>query len=134
MGLSDGGGRLLGNENGRAEPEAVAQILAAARALIATPESWTTGTTARDADGRNLGDDERAALDEDAVRWCAGGAIMRAAGDTRTWEPAQRALERVIDPQRAGPFIGVWNDMTGRTHGEVLAAFDRAIQQAEGSR
>ena len=52
------------------------QVLINARALIADPSKWTTGTLACDAEGHSV-----AWHDGSARKWCAQGAIYRAAYD-----------------------------------------------------
>lgn len=47
--------------------------IARAAGLIATPEHWTQEALARDASGRPVSE-----LSEDAVRFCAAGAVVRA--------------------------------------------------------
>jgi len=67
---------------------------------------------------------------------CTLGALNAAFGDdpntdTRSnkWFDAKKLLESVVET----PFLDVWNDEPGRTQGEVLAAFDKAIELAEQS-
>jgi hypothetical protein len=95
-----------------------AQILRAARSRIAVPERWTQGVGARNS--RNYCVGNRSAS---AVSWCALGAILRESESSS--EPC-RFLKEIV-----GPSIGGWNDAPGRTHAEVLDAFDRAIALAE---
>ena len=45
-------------------------LLVEARTLIASPEAWTQGAAARDADGEPVGVEH-----EDAVSWCSTGAL-----------------------------------------------------------
>ena len=100
-----------------------ADILRAAKARIATPERWTRGTMARDEDGNGV-----ASVSDHACAWCSLGAMEAEAGaSTRARVYAIRALNRAIDNKP----IDDWNDAPGRTHAEVLAAFDRAIAIAE---
>lgn len=56
----------------RATAEARA-IIARAAELIATPDRWTQEVLARDASGQPVSE-----LSEDAVRFCAAGAVVRA--------------------------------------------------------
>jgi hypothetical protein len=104
------------------------EILIAARALIDTPDKWTTGRLSRTKDGK--------ATDywsEDATCFCVLGAIFRA--NRRTYEgfrmpedrcAAEMEAERAIQRATQGD-VPLWNDDPGRTHAEVLEAYDRAI-------
>lgn len=108
-------------------------VLQGARDLLSDPANWTQGTTARDADGRDLvellEDDYRfvdsaetaAACHPDAVCWCLGGALDRAAGETiRYDDPRFVVLWELVDHK-----VGPWNDT--HEHADVLAALDEAI-------
>ena len=68
-------------------------LLVEARTLIARPEAWTQGAAARDADGEPVGVEH-----EDAVSWCATGAlncVMYSHADSfDVPPPLQRARER----------------------------------------
>ncbi len=97
------------------------EILVEARGYIAEPGSWTKGSFARDGHGNHVSKDSHR-----ASCFCAAGAIGRAAkGSEREQHGALRALRSAI----TGP-ITAWNDAPNRTHAEVLAAFDRAIEIA----
>lgn len=101
------------------------EILRAAKALIDTPEKWTQGKYARDAEGHAL--DHSKDGFAGAVCYCAVGALWAAAGSFD-----EAAVSRVRDA--AGTHIlHPWNDDPERTHPEVMAAFDRAIAAAEAS-
>jgi hypothetical protein len=95
------------------------EILIAARALIADLKSWTQGAYQRDAKGRMC-------KPENAVCWCSEAAILRSGRGfpAPTWAAAD-ILQSVV-----GGLIFDWNDAPDRTHAEVLAAFDRAIEVA----
>lgn len=96
--------------------------LRAAREKISTPEKWTQGAYARDAGGNAV----RAAAD-DAVCWCALGAIVSLNIFPADREEAAGALYKVV------PEVSVFNDKPGRTHAEVMAVFAKAIERAEAS-
>jgi hypothetical protein len=96
-----------------------AQVLRAARERIAVPERWTQGASARTISG--IGVD---AFDYGAVQWCAYGAI-------RVDGVHDHELQLFFRAIGAMDSIGTWNDAPGRTHAEVLDAFDRAIALAE---
>jgi hypothetical protein len=88
-----------------------ADRLRAAKALINTPDKWCKGRS-RDDRGRR----------------CLMAAILDAGGSDAPRADGPRALRDVI-----GPSITTWNDAPERAHGEVMAAFDRAIALAEES-
>lgn len=97
-----------------------AEILIEARKLIEKPENWTQGVDARDSRG--------IAVDYDhggAVCWCAAGAISRIGKMSDAVGDAERTMRLAI----GFGFISSFND--SRTHAEVLAAFDRAIEAAK---
>lgn len=97
--------------------------LVAARALIAEPEAWTQGAFAKRADGGNT-----AAIAPAAICWCARGAIeMASRGSFENENAAVYAFQKANDTPS---FIAEWNDAPERTHAEVIAAFDRAIEAA----
>jgi hypothetical protein len=116
------------NEVTPAEAATAADTLRAARALIDKPEKWTHGYGALNANGRLTG-----SLSPDAVCWDVEGAIMRstpldAPPPACDPHPAFRLLSEAVGHQFSA--LG-WGEEPGRTHDEVLAAFDRAIQLAE---
>ena len=112
-------------------------LLVEARTLIARPEAWTQGAAARDADGEPVGVEH-----EDAVSWCATGAIncamYRHVESLEVPRPLQRARERagkiLTDTVRAltlGHYTEatIYNDQTN--HGCIVHAFDIAIANAD---
>jgi len=107
-------------------------ILAAARALIATPEKWTRGAFGRTADGTPC-----SSGDPDAVAFCLSGALISASNeDYQAWQEATVYLKRVIAaelegrPNWTGLSVIGYSDNSERTHGEVLAALSRACALA----
>ena len=104
------------------------QVLINARALIADPAHWTRGTIARTANGRKV-----EWHDQSATKWCAMGAMYRAAydlvGDRKQAVRIGNDLANSIRPRRwlrgGLPLI---NDVRGHT--VVLAVFDKALQAA----
>lgn len=94
------------------------EILIAAKAKIATRETWTQDATARDASGKPT-----YATDPNAVCWCALGAIQAVVDGIVSGLMAYSALDRCAD----GDAIDV-NDYDGFE--AVHAAFDRAIEEA----
>lgn len=104
----------------RPEPEIVT-ILRGARALVATPEQWCRGSAMQVAPSG-------------AIAHCAANALAYVGGQKSL--DANRLFMRAIT---AGFYdsipawndfydsIPAWNDEFGRTHADVLAAFDAAI-------
>jgi hypothetical protein len=104
-----------------------AQILRAARERITVPKRWTQKAMARDADGKPLywWNGPHAAC------WCPSAAMLLLDPyDHHSFSTAVRLFRQAI----GGANIGLWNDAPGRTHAEVLDAFDRAIALAEAER
>ena len=102
------------------------QVLINARTLIADPAHWTQGMFACTTDGRKV-----AWYDQSATRWCALGALYRAAydlvGDPKKATSLGNEVGKSIYPRhwrRGG--LSVLNDVRG--HAAVLAAFDEALQ------
>lgn len=99
------------------------QILTDARALIDSPEKWTKNADARDANGEEIG-----VYSVAATCFCAYGAIERAS-EGRMGHTA-RAFLRDSIPSEWDRKIEQWNDSPQRTHAEVLAGLDTAIELA----
>lgn len=100
-------------------PQTAVEVLIAARELISVPERWTQGKYWRDKNGEYLPGDST------PICWCAWGAV-RHCGD---YPNIQLALSFLIRAANVGG-IADWNDAACRTHAEVLAAFDKAIELA----
>jgi hypothetical protein len=100
------------------------EVLTEARALIADPKHWTTRAYARGKDRIEVRPNA-----PEADCWCAVGALAKASGlEVRRIEDCSkpyRALQRAMS---ITGFLSGWNDRHG--HDEVLAAFDRAIEEA----
>ena len=112
-------------------------ILIQARALIAKPEAWTQGTGARDANGEPIG-----VKHQDAVSWCATGAInatMYRHARSLDVPPALHSararagsiLTNAVSPLTLGHYgeTTTYNDQAN--HGCILKAFDIAIAAAD---
>ena len=112
-------------------------FLVEARTLIARPEAWTQRAAARDAYGEPVGVEH-----EDAVSWCATGALNCAmyshADSLDVPPPLQRARDQagtiLTDTVRAltlGHYTEAttYNDATN--HGCIVHAFDIAIADAD---
>lgn len=110
----------------------VANILMSAKLLILDPKAWTQGATARLPDGEIVD-----ATNARAVCFCSLGAIahvtdLRLNADNapetvKRHGDAANALWRAISPLGELSIIG-FNDSPDRTHADVLAAFDLAIE------
>lgn len=85
-------------------------VLIAARALIEKPENWAQGINAR----------------LSSPPHCAGAALIKAKTGERLEDDALAAAFQALRPAISGDIVQ-WNDTPGRTHSEVLAAFDKAI-------
>jgi hypothetical protein len=97
----------------------VTEVLRSARELITDRKNWTQGHFVR-------------VREDGGECFCAEGAIDRVLylADVETnWREFYRPLRTVI----GSPYhsIVLWNDQDGRTHEEVLAAFDKAIELTE---
>ena len=101
-----------------------ADVLRAARALVATPSQWWQ---------------YRGHRGVEASRSCAGLALAAAEGYPDRHCPdawltlASAAGLGDLDLGDVSEAIYDWNDAPERTHAEVLAAFDRAIAAAEAA-
>jgi hypothetical protein len=102
------------------------QVLINARALITDSAHWTRGRLASTADGRAVDP-----CDPTAIKWCAAGAIYRAAydlvGDPHQATRISNGVAKSICPRRwwLGGIPGL-NDARG--HAAVLEVFDKALQ------
>lgn len=98
------------------------ELLIATRALIERPGSWTKNSVAR-----KPGGSKTTATDPNAVKWCAFGALRKvfSGPDKPTWGEAYIFL-----CDAAGIDLVAFNDAGVRTHSEVIAVFDRAIERA----
>lgn len=100
------------------------EVLMKARELLSDPKRWTQNWCARTAVGEITD-----VFSDDAVSWCSFGAIRRSAGidaDVGCSLDAESTLCSALGHSCTAR-AAEWNDTTGRTHAEVLAAFDKAI-------
>lgn len=101
------------------------QILKDARALIADEKNWTQDSFARDSGGLPIDP-----TNDDAVCFCAIGALARAVGSNPDGElPAENFLVSEMLEWDARDSIPDFND--NHTHADILSLFDRAIARAE---
>lgn len=105
-------------------------VLKATRELIALPERWTQRALARDEYKAPVG-----IFSSRAVCFCLEGALIRSEGDNddadafygaeNAIKGAKKAIYKVI----GSGSISLFNDAPGRTHSEVLAVLDEAIEE-----
>lgn len=95
-------------------------VLIKARAKIG--QGWTQGAFARDAQGAEVEPDSA-----EAVMFCAAGAYYAVA---RPREVAQTmdALRSALPAEYS--YVTIYNDTFGRRQHEVLALYDRAIENS----
>jgi hypothetical protein len=98
------------------------EILKSARERIAKPEAWLQEELAVTKDGMPCG-----TMHRDAARWCSVGAIFATGCSPDEGTSAKHALYLAAGTL-ASTLID-WNDNHKRTHADVLAAFDRAIEK-----
>ena len=96
----------------------ILKTLTEARALITPRRRWTKHVYARTFFGKS-----RLAIDPDASRFCASGAIMRVSGG---FTPEFYRAESALNAQGTS-YSGVPRFNDRHRHKEVLAIFDRAI-------
>ena len=89
------------------------------RELLADSNCWTQGDYARDDSGKSCG-----IMSPAAKKWCLRGASWRVGGII-FGDILCTARTLGFHTDRA---IVVWNDAPGRTHAEVLARIDAALE------
>lgn len=102
----------------------VKQKLIEARKVIENPASWHKGSYARDTYGLRV-----PVYSDNAVSYCTIGACNKV---FNSWSTTyQEVLTRLQRAANVPPGEGIpdWNDAPERTHEEVLAAFDKAIEE-----
>jgi hypothetical protein len=102
------------------------EVLIAARYIL-SHWGWCQGTTARDKQGRPLDFPQEHLKNLGSV--CAIGAVSIVDSDFGPLQTAYHILDRAVRDQSY--CIIIYNDTPGRTKQEVLAVFDKAIQQAK---
>jgi hypothetical protein len=110
-------------------PNPVADILIRARALIEPPGAWTQRLYARTAKGKPCSPTSRL-----AACWCPVGAIVVAAarlGYIRHTRQFWRAVTQLEEAVGSAPIY--WADAPNRTHAQILAGFDAAIERAKAA-
>lgn len=104
------------------QPKKTSDILRAAKRLIDTPDKWCQGTIAKGKSGRPVLRDGGY-----ATSYCMVGAVGKAARAAKFDRPILPDVFTGLGEYHPG----IWNDRGGRTHAEVMQAFDRAIALAE---
>lgn len=100
------------------------EILRGARELLAKPERWTKGESARDAWGKPI-----SAFSTQATCFCLIGALYRAGGSLTEIVSIRKALQllKTIGSLRS---LAAFSDEQA-THADILALLDRGIEQLE---
>lgn len=107
-------------------------IVALVRGLKRIESGWTQGATARNLHGLSLSGMRLDADADGACAWCMVGAFCDVKVD-RVWNGVCGLLrDAIIVLGLAGrsPVVGsltMWNDTEGRTRGEVLSVYRRAL-------
>jgi hypothetical protein len=95
-------------------PQLIAD-LEAARSLIDTPEKWCRGVL------------RLYANDGKACAWCMMGAVCHISQGAHFYERYPSTV-RFLKDAIGCDSVSIWNDAPERTHADILAAFDRAIE------
>jgi len=112
------------------------QLLIRSRQRIVAQSRWTRGAYARDASGNACN-----VQDQDAVCWCAAGALEYESGrNSPTWiedgqgkkktNPLYHKAHALLEEAAGGVSITAINDGSG--HARVLQMYNRAIVLAKG--
>lgn len=108
-----------------AEPN-ILSIVKETRALLTDPKSWTQNVMARDSKGASCSPKAK-----DACQWCVMGAVRKVVP-----QEGPECVEDVLKTINAissviNYHVPNWNDMSGRTHEDILSGLDRTIQELE---
>jgi hypothetical protein len=122
--------RVTATEVGQMSRPLEIQIIERARATIST-QRWCRGFAALRSDG--LETDPCAVS---AARFCAVGALARAASDIAGWtaQRAEREAAKIADKLSPDEDLPSINDDPDRGRKVILALFDNALQKAIGQR
>lgn len=101
----------------------VAHTLIKARELLSDPTRWAKGNYAYDKDGVPTWEGG-----EDAVCFCAMGAINRLADTSADACESFKALCQALAAMGDNRFIPSFNDDEATTHADILNLFDRTIE------
>lgn len=98
-----------------------AQVLRAARELVAKPRGWTKG-----------GSHNRTMINGRMVHsYCASGAVFAAGGTVADVARLDALVPREATRPWAKPTVVGYNDLTSTRKKDVLSLFDRAIALAD---
>jgi hypothetical protein len=101
------------------------EILTKAKELISSPEHWCQEAYSRDINGVSC--DRKS---PDVNSFCIIGAIFKATDEGVIYDEEIKvwnALNNIVGDYA----ISTWNDKEGRTHDEVMALLDKAIENAK---
>ena len=98
-------------------------VLIVTRKFLEYEARWMKGEYARKLDGNYC-----SPLDDDAVQWCAIGAVVHIAG---SYKEANHAIFWLNKQVRKHDMVTAWQDQPETTHQDVLDLFDKAITAAE---
>lgn len=108
----------------RAETPVVAAADVLERAAALVRQGWCKHSLAQDAAGEPV-----YPTDEDACRWCASGAILRAVHDLDASVPTHLHAYKCVCQPAGLTSLGIWNDRQ-RSRRPVIAALKRAARLA----
>ena len=100
-------------------------VLIATRKFLEYEARWMKGEYARKLDGNYC-----SPLDDDAVQWCAIGAVVHIAGSYKEANHAIHWLSKQMKPTKEVA-VTQWQDQPEIIHQDVLDLFDKAITAAE---
>jgi hypothetical protein len=98
--------------------------LIAVRELLSAPERWTKGYGARNSEGTPVD-----SFSPDACCWCLVGACARVTEANEAGNSGRFDVLRASLRPKAGPCLVRLNDAPERTHAEILAVIDKAIEK-----
>lgn len=125
----------------RIEKNHLVEALIEGKRLISNPERWTKGgALARDTNGQRV-----VPYADEAVCWCASGAIMLACSKVAEGKIKPGSYQHMIMSRELCDFVhdttfyevrkegglGYWNDENSTSHQDIMAAFDKAIAAKE---
>jgi hypothetical protein len=102
----------------------VKEVLIRAKEKILKPEQWTKHAAHRNEEGLSCSVEE-------SCSHCMSGAVAASTHHASLRIEAVFALRKVIQKEARGRGVVNFNDDLKTTHGDVLAAFDKAISEAQ---
>jgi hypothetical protein len=109
--------------------QSVENTLVDLRNLLDDPHHWTQGEAAKRTDGREVSPE-----DPWAVCWCVMGGVSRVTKGHDTMDWYNGAIGAISDTLKSNGFtngIAAWNDDKRRTHADVIAILDLAIERVK---